>query len=147
MTTLDGTQVWRNPRLTAALESDQLSSFSQEITSAAQGFRAERNGLYTLHITVKNTGSQTWFGGNSRIPVNASYRWLDSNGRRLQIEGNRAALSCGALPPGTSHSLDLGVLAPPQPGSYSLLISMVQEGVAWFVDQGASPLLLRVTVE
>jgi FkbM family methyltransferase len=145
MTTLDGTQVWRNPRLIHA--GDYLTSFSQEITSPIHTFKIKAGDTYILDITAKNTGPQAWFGGpGQRSPVTASYRWLDTNGNVLPIEGNRAFLDRPVVRPGESDPLKLHVTGPTNPGSYTLWVSMVQEGVAWFFERGAKPLVFQVTV-
>jgi len=124
-----------------------LTSFSQEITSPIHEFQVKPGGTYTIDINVKNTGTQPWFGGRQATSVDAGYRWLDSKGSVLPIEGNRAVLDRPAVQPGESDELKLQVVAPPDPGSYTLWISMVQEGVTWFYLQGAKPLVLQVTVE
>lgn len=144
MTTIDGTQVWRNPRLTN--EEDQLISFSQEITSPVHEFRVRPGGTYIIDINVKNTGTRPWFGGGQTTWVSASYRWLDSQGNVLPIEGKRTLLDPPVVRPGESEQLKLQVIGPPYPGSYSLWISMVQEGVDWFYRRGAKPLVLGGTV-
>ncbi len=128
-------------------EGDPLTSFSQEITSPIHEFQVEAGGAYTLDINVKNTGTQPWFGGARPMMVAASYRWLDSAGNTLPIEGNRAQLGRPVVRPGESDQLKMQVVAPPDPGSYSLSVSMVQEGVAWFYLRGAKPLVLQVTVK
>ncbi len=144
MTTVDGTQVWRNPRLTSS--GDNLTSFSQEITSPICEFEVKAGGTYTLDINTKNTGTQSWLVGRHAALVNASYRWFDIHGNVLSIEGNRALLN-RSVRPGESDLLKLKIVAPPAPGSYSLWISMVQEGVAWFYSRGAKPLVVPVTVK
>lgn len=147
MTTIDGTQVWQNPRLHTLRPGDSLTSFSQEITSFVQGFRVKAGGTYCVDISVRNPGAEPWFGETTAAPVNASYRWLDSNGNPLRLEGNRAFLPRAVIQPGETEQLKLHVAAPPNPGSYRLVISMVQEGVAWFCDKGANPFALEVIVE
>jgi FkbM family methyltransferase len=145
MITLDGTQVWRNLRFMRA--GDSLTSFSQEITSSVHEFRVEARGTFVLDVNAKNTGTESWFGGTQTAPINASYRWLDSKGNVLPIEGNRSPLHRAEVRPGEDCPLRLQVAAPTHSGSYALLISMVQEGVAWFHDRGARPLVLQVTVD
>jgi len=145
MTTVDGTQVWRNPRLLQP--GDHLTAFSQEITSPIQEFLTGAGATFTLDINAKNTGTQPWFGKAGSAPVNASYRWLDTAGNVLPVEGNRAQLSRPVVRPGESDHLKLQVLAPPNTGSYPLWVSMVQEGVAWFYTKGAAPLAVRVAVD
>jgi FkbM family methyltransferase len=145
MTTLDGTQVWRNPALMHA--GDPLTSFSQEITSSVRDFRVHAGSSYTIQINVKNTGTQSWFRGVQAACVAASYRWLDRDGNVLPIEGKRTLLSRPTVRPGESDVLSLELLAPPHPGEYTLWISMVQEGVDWFYRRGAKPLVLRARIE
>ena len=128
-------------------EGDRLTSFSQEITSPVRQFQVKAGGTYTLDINVKNTGSQPWFGGKQAMSVDAGYRWVDHDGKLVPMEGNRAALDRPVVQPGESDGLKLQVLAPPNPGQYTLWVSMVQEGVAWFFDKGTKPLALNVTVE
>jgi hypothetical protein len=126
---------------------DNLTSFSQEITSSIHEFQVKPGGSYTVPISVKNTGTQPWFGGKQATSVDAGYRWIDGKGNVLPIEGNRAELDRPSVQPGESDQLKLQVTAPPDPGSYTLWISMVQEGVAWFYAQGTKPLVLQVAVK
>ncbi|MFZ0593622.1 MAG: hypothetical protein WAM39_24395 [Bryobacteraceae bacterium] len=129
-------------------EGDQLSSFSQDITSPIHEFRIKAGGTTIVDVTAKNTGTQPWFGGQAKpMTVDASYRWISSDGNVLPIEGNRAQLDRSVIQPGESDALKLPVTAPPNPGSYTLWVSMVQEGVAWFYDKGSKPLVMHVTVE
>jgi len=126
---------------------DHLTSFSQEITSPVHEFQVKAGGTYTVDISTKNTGTQPWFGGGQAMTVDVGYRWFDTKGNVLPIEGNRTQLDRPAVQPGESERLKLQVGAPANPGSYILWISMVQEGVAWFYTEGAKPLILQVTVD
>jgi len=144
MTTVDGTQVWRNPRFVYNL--DCLTSFSHDITSSTHEFRMRVGASYTIEINVKNTGTEPWVGRAQITPINASYRWLDTSGNVLPFEGSRTTLNNSLIRPGENIPLKLQVVAPPSLGLYTLCVSMVQEGVAWFCDQGAKPLLLQVIV-
>ena len=103
---------------------------------------------YTLPIKVTNTGTERWPAGKGNVfSVDAGYRWLDIQGTVLPIEGNRAMLTRSEVQPGQSDSLTLQVIAPSSPGTYTLWVSMVQEGVAWFFSKGAKPLAIQVTVD
>ena len=121
---------------------DHLTSFSQEITSPMHDFRVKAGSTFKIDIEVRNTGTQPWYGNAQEAPVHASYRWIDAAGTMLPIEGSRACLSGPVLQPAESDHLQLQVIAPFSSGSYRLCISMVQEGVAWFHDRGAKPLIL-----
>lgn len=125
---------------------EQLTSFSEQITSPVHDFQVKAGGEYTLNVNVKNTGSQPWFRDAPTAPVRLSYRWFGTDGKMLPIEGQRALLSTPVLKPGDSDAMKLKVTAPPSPGSYILRVSMVQEGVNWFYDRGAKPLDLQATV-
>jgi hypothetical protein len=127
-------------------EGAPLTSFSQEITSPIHEFQVKAGAAYVLDIAVKNTGTQPWFGSTTQMPVHAGYRWHNSNGDVLPIEGTRAQLDRPELKPGETAQLKLTVVAPPTPGSYTLHVSMVQEGVSWFFNAGAQPLILQATV-
>ena len=100
-----------------------------------------------LDIVVKNTGSEPWFTHAAVAWVEASYRWLNSKGEVLAIEGERTSVDPHVVQPGESRQVTLKVVAPPNPGSYTLWVSMVQEGVAWFYGKGAKPLALPATVD
>lgn len=129
-------------------QSAGLTSFSQEITCPVHEFTVRAGGIYILEIIAKNTGTQPWVDLRGQIfSVDASYRWLDNSGQILPIEGNRAFLDRPVVEPGGSDSLRLSVVAPVNPGSYVLWVSMVQEGVAWFYDQGGKPLVLSIKVD
>jgi FkbM family methyltransferase len=146
LTTLDGTQVWRNPRLAVTTEFGALSSFSQIITSPDKHLELPLHSTYALAIDVTNSGRECWSVGNPACPVTVGYRWMNSAGSILPVEGNRAQPENDTVPPGQSIRIQLPVQAPDAPGSYTLLVSMVQEGVAWFMDRGAEPLAVPTTV-
>jgi FkbM family methyltransferase len=143
MTTVDGTQVWRNPRLFQPEGS--LSSFSQEITSFVRDVCVRAGGICEIPIEAVNTGTQPWFKAVRSAPVNIGYRWLDKQRALSTVEG-RTALDRDIVEPGQRCQASIIVTAPVAPGSYQLLVSMVQEGVAWFHERGAKPLILPATI-
>lgn len=126
---------------------DPLTSYSQEITSPIHAFEVKVGETYTLDINVENTGTQPWYGHTATAPVLASYRWLDAKGTVLEIGTKRTPLTNLILKPGATEQVKLQVVAPPNPGSYILWVSMVQEGVNWFYWKGTKPLALQVTVD
>src|SRR6202021_914569 len=87
------------------------------------------------------TGQENWATMGS-APVLLSYRWL-SNETPLPVEGERTALP-GVLRPGASIPIQVRVTAPVRTGSLVLAVSMVQEGVAWFLSSGGRPLRIQV---
>jgi hypothetical protein len=93
-------------------------------------------------LKVKNTSNFPWSQGDYQ-PTHLSYRWLNVQGKRIVAEGSRIKLPVD-LPPGESAALTAIVETPRKPGKYQLVLTMVQEGVAWFDDQQAPPQLVDV---
>jgi hypothetical protein len=94
--------------------------------------------VLAVPVRVTNTGTDSWpaaglGAGTYRVAV--AYRWLDARGAAVIPEGERTLLPAD-VPPGGTVELKARVPAPAQPGSYRLLVTLVQESVAWF-DQAA----------
>ena len=84
----------------------------------------------TVAVEVTNT-SRSWLSsGFVHEPVNVSYRWLDEAGTATGVEGRRTGFP-SPLAPGRSVRLDVTVELPAAPGSYTLVLSLVQERFAW----------------
>src|SRR5262245_22785219 len=97
-----------------------------------------------LRVVVRNTGTATW-PHRGKHPINLSYHWLDRAGQPVDFDGVRALLP-DDLPPGAEVELELQVEPPPQAGDYLLALDMVEEGVAWFSQQGVAWLAAPLTV-
>lgn len=97
-----------------------------------------------MQVTVKNIGAETW-AANGKYPVHLSYLWF-IGGKQLPIEPPRSFLPAD-VPSGAIQSLKVTVVAPKNPGQYTLKFTMVQESVAWFLSGGAKTLDVPVTVE
>lgn len=69
-------------------------------------------------------------------PVNLSYRWAEAGGRWIVRDGERTHLF-PELPAHSEHTYDLRAIAPPCSGEFALLVTLVQEQVAWFQDWDA----------
>ncbi|MEO1427513.1 MAG: hypothetical protein AAFV71_00335 [Cyanobacteria bacterium J06633_8] len=111
--------------------------FSQEIKGYEISDSFQANSLITIPAIVKNTSSFLW-SNTGKNPTNFSYRWLDSNGN-LQVfdgDGERTPLPF-ELSPGESAAINAIIKTPPQPGKYTLILTMVNEHVAWFNDKQA----------
>jgi hypothetical protein len=119
-----------------------LSSFEQEITSTTSQLRLQPNQTFQLGVNIKNNGHELWVSkGNA--PIVVSYKWFEA-GKMLPIEGERTILP-RPLRFGESAPVEVRVVAPPQRGQLTLIISLVQESVAWFMAKGGKP--LRIPVE
>ncbi|MGH9666522.1 MAG: hypothetical protein ACRD9L_19010 [Bryobacteraceae bacterium] len=95
-------------------------------------------------VTVRNT-SQVPLSSTGRYPVTLSYKWFD-NGAMLPMEGERTVLPA-AIKPNDAVPLRMKVVAPGAGRTLTLKISLVQEGVQWFMFAGAKPLELPVTLQ
>jgi stage II sporulation protein D len=91
----------------------------------------------TIQMTVTNTGNQPWTTTGSN-PVNLSYHLLDASGRPVIWDGPRIPLG-GDVAVGASKQLTVGYTAPNTAGTYTLVVDLVREGVAWFQTLGSQP--------
>jgi SAM-dependent methyltransferase len=71
--------------------------------------------------------------------------WLDKHGNLMRLDDGRTPLPL-RLDPNDSVDLNLEITAPPRSGGYLLELDVVQEGVAWFADNGSRTLRLPVCV-
>ncbi len=53
----------------------------------------------------------------------------------------------GPVGPNQSVNVNVRVVAPSQPGTYELRITLIQEGVAWFMTKSNTFLKLTATVK
>lgn len=128
----------------SAVLNTPLTSFAQEITSSDAGIRPKAGQPFVLNVTVRNPGEQTW-ANSGQAPVNLSYKWF-LDGQMLPIEGERTVLP-QPVAPGESLPVQMKVVAPGKSGKLLLHVSLVQEGVAWFMFKGGKPLELAVEVD
>lgn len=112
----------------------RLSGFAQLITSSVSKLSLARNEKITIPVTVRNTSPNPW-SSSGKAPITFSYRWLVGSEDKV-LETARTLLPT-VLPPGESITLNATIVAPAQPGTYTLRLSMVQEGIAWFIGEGA----------
>jgi acetolactate synthase-1/2/3 large subunit len=66
-------------------------------------------------------------------PVHISYRWLAGRRPGDVIEGGRSVLP-EALVPAAARNCPFSLTTPERPGDYRLVVTLVQEHVAWFDD-------------
>jgi hypothetical protein len=120
-----------------------LPSFSEDIQSSVKSLSLRPTQTTLVPITLRNPGPVTW-AAIGKLPIDISYKWFD-HGVMLPIEGERTRLP-RPLKPGESVQVQVKVVAPEKTGDIALRVSLVQEGVAWFMSAGARPLELPVTV-
>jgi len=136
--TADATDLWK-----AVAANLPLPSFSEDVQSSVKSLSLHRAETTLVPVTLRNTGPALW-STIGKLPVNISYKWFD-HGALLPIEGERTRLP-RPMKPGDSVDVQVKVVAPDRTGDLILKVSLVQEGVAWFMSAGARPLELPVTV-
>jgi hypothetical protein len=99
-----------------------------------------------LNVNVLNKGSLAWKGDVFR-PVSLSYHWLDTHGEMVVFDGERSPLPAEGILAGQALATSMTVLAPPSPGDYRLVLTLVQEGVSWFEDIGFEAASCAIVVE
>jgi lipopolysaccharide transport system permease protein len=95
-----------------------------------------------LRLRVRNTSDRAWPAGG---PVFLAYQVLDSRAESLLAEGARIPFSA-EVPRGGEAEASLDVELPAEAGCYRVLVSPVEEPVAWFYERGSECLALRVEV-
>jgi cell division protein FtsN len=99
-------------------------------------------------VSFKNASPRTWPSKpNSKglNAVNLSYHWLDQKDRPVVFDGLRTPLPHD-LSPGEAVQLNAAIQAPDQPGRYTLEVTLVQEGVAWFPERDGDKIAVPVKV-
>ena len=82
-------------------------------------------------VLLRNRGHESFPWGDWSPPVRAAYHWLTADGDPFIFEGHRTLLP-SPLGPGKETIVPLYVVAPSEPGRYTLEIDLVHEGVRWF---------------
>jgi Ig-like domain from next to BRCA1 gene len=122
------------------------SDYREEITASNPPSVLHAGERTEIRLRVKNLGSATWPSVGTkdfRYQINMGDRWIIND---TISEDNRAVMGAD-LPPGAEIEIKLTINAPATPGDYTLQIDMVHEGVTWFSERGAKPLVLRVRVQ
>lgn len=118
-----------------------LRAFSERITSPVANLKARSGEVITLPVRIMNPTEEPW-ASSGKYPVTLSYKWFDS-GRMLDMEGQRTVLP-GIVRPGQEVSLGVEIRIPKEGTDLTLKLSLVQEGVAWFLSRGGSSLDIPV---
>jgi hypothetical protein len=101
-----------------------------------------------VKVRILNLSDTVWSaeGGEAReYRVTASSRWL-GGGQVPKSDAPRAFLPRD-IRPGETEEVWVPVVAPTQPGQYTLVLTMVQERVAWFCDVGGGEVSVPIMVK
>jgi len=120
--------------------------FSQKIYVDKFPNTLDKGTLLKIPVTVTNTSNFLW-STTGKQPTNFSYRWLNASGNLAIFDGNtkRTPLPLD-VSPGESAVVNALIKTPTNPGKYSLVLTMVQESVAWFIDNQAQSFKIDVTI-
>jgi hypothetical protein len=125
-----------------------LSGFKVAFESHKVEAQMKSGETIAADVTIKNVSPVSWPSKpNSKNlhAVNLAYHWLDKKGQMVVFDGERTPLPYD-LKPGESLKLKAAIHPPELPGAYILEITLVQEGVAWFPENGGAKLSLPVDV-
>lgn len=95
-------------------------------------------------LSATNTGGDVWQAvtPGDRGAVRLGWRWYRED---QEVAAGRELL-LSDVPPGRSVQLTARIIAPTQPGEYTLALGLVSEMVAWFGEQGQKPIRFPVRV-
>ncbi|MFQ5811790.1 MAG: discoidin domain-containing protein [Anaerolineae bacterium] len=100
----------------------------------------------TASFKLKNEGSKSW-PAEGPNPVHLAYHWFTPSGQLAGCWDTFRAALPDDVPPGSEVDLANVVLkSPATSGQYVLRWDLVEEGVAWFSKEGATPLEMTIEV-
>lgn len=94
-----------------------------------------RGQVFDVDVEIANRSGQRWQGDAFR-PIKLSYHWLDQHGELVVFEGMRSGFPPDGLAAGGTAGCRMQVQAPLHAGSYLLVLTVMQENVAWFEASG-----------
>ena len=100
--------------------------------------------LQRVPVRISNTGRLPW--DSTKEPAFAmAYHWLRPSGEVVQFDGARTPFPT-VVAPGQTVAFDAEVVAPGQPGDYTLVWDVVHETRAWLSTEGVAPAHTVATV-
>ncbi|MBE1160469.1 Wzt carbohydrate-binding domain-containing protein [Dyella acidiphila] len=111
----------------------QLTQFKATIKPTARIENVFPGMDICVPVRVENTGKEPW-GASGKQSVALTYRWLTKSGKVIVADGVRTQLPSD-VPPGNAVVVPMQISVPNESQSMRLVISLVQEAVAWFVDK------------
>jgi lipopolysaccharide transport system permease protein len=94
-----------------------------------------------FQIEITNLTAENWRAEDGWA---AGYHLFDEPTGTLVVDGARQTLTLG---PSARASLPFRIALPPEPGEYTIYVSVMREHVAWFYEQGSPFLLIDVKVD
>ncbi len=129
---------------------DYAATFvAQSFPYASLPFELAPGASQAGYIELRNAGAATWTPGMTMLGTTGPRDVASPLAGPDWPSASRAATVDRVVPPGEVGRFSFTVRAPLTPGDYSQFFNLVQEGAAWFSDQGGPPdmqLQVRVTV-
>jgi hypothetical protein len=132
------------PQTAGVVTDTKLSTFAGQIDTTMKSLTLKPGEATTIPVTLRNSGTDPW-SSSGKAPITFSYRVLVGSEDKA-VETPRTLLPRPLLPD-QAVSLDAKIVAPAVPGRYTLRLSMVQEGITWFVNAGGAGTDVRVDVK
>jgi len=124
-----------------------LTEFLQEINASNVPKKMKAGETVLISANVKNISKENW---TKESGVHLVYLWkdkADKAGNQIGGKFERTGYLKKNVAAGESVTLDLQISAPDRPGTYILILTMVQENIAFFHSKGAKALEIPVTVD
>lgn len=125
---VDGVQAWRNPMLLPTVDIAEPHG-ALKLTSGTHGVHVGE--AFAVRVKISNQSTTDWLSVG-HTPVMATYKWVHPDRPTSPIEGRRTRLDDGGIGAGETTGQLVEIIAPSEPGSYELQLTLVQEGVRWF---------------
>lgn len=122
-----------------------IDEFTGAILPLCQFDSLPANGVANIDIEIFNLSARSW-QGTVENPLSACYHWVDGEGNMVIFDGLRTTIP-GAVESQHTHRMAMTISAPPFPGKYMLVLTLLQEGVRWFENFGFRVARLEVSVE
>jgi len=129
------------------------TAFKAELSLADPPKQLHAGQKTTVRVKIKNASNDMWWERgapkntrpDNKYYVAAGDRWLKADGSLLTEMDGRIGIGKD-LRPGEETEVPLLIMAPKDPGEYTLEIDLVQEQVTWFHDKGSPTAKTKVTV-
>jgi hypothetical protein len=117
------------------LHTPEVTNYLGSIALLAELKSLRRGEQLAAGVEIVNKSTEPWVSEGNR-PVRLSYHWRSSEGETIVFDGLRTPLPGRMILPGQVIRAEIMVEAPQEVGDFLLILTLVQEHVAWFEDRG-----------